>query len=306
MPIGIGLTKEFWNLWIKSYFELESQSSLITTHIFTPSLLGTDYGYYSDSYQLSSDDWSYQLSDLITRIIPSFYSIDESIQSQVKSIPIYLVSQGGLCSVSLQTASLLTHQLKSPSLIILSPPPRSFLVKSRPKWITILLWKFFCSEIGTFLYQNLFQKSDFIENFSKTNLFSSNISTQSLIFTNWIQSLSNHAQNYPESRFAAFSVLSGSVEFNTIEYINTIRSKWNIQVIIGDAFTSVKTPVLSSYTQSDTQQDRLSFLQDELHIQENQIHTISNAKSLLPYENAQECARIIREFIVESVLLGKL
>lgn len=262
-PIGVGLSRRFWDRFIQAWQTAEPNSL-----IYNPDLLGCgDSDMPPVAYM--PDDWADQLWQFIQRVIQK---------------PVIVVVQGALFPVALALSEKAdANWIKG--LVLSGPPAWSVMTQPAAVWQQRLSWNLFASPLGRGFYQYAKRRA-FIRNFSIRQLFA----TAEDVDAEWLDRLSSDAQN-TASRYAVFSFLAG---FWRKDYTAAIAElPVPTLVVLGTTASSI-----SRSGQSETPEQRMAdYLKHLPHGQGVQIA----GRNVLPYEATAAFVEAIRPF-VQSVM----
>jgi pimeloyl-ACP methyl ester carboxylesterase len=260
-PIGVGLSRHFWERFCSEWFKTGGSNS-----IYNPDLLGC-----GDSEKpriaYSPNDWAEQLQ----------YFLQTEIQK-----PVILVVQGALLPVAIA----LIHLQKEPNLIkglVLSGPPSwSLITKPTSTLRQKLLWNlFFDSPVGAAFYRYA-RTPQFLRSFSIRQLFDSVEDVDS----QWIDMLLAGAAD-PDSRYAVFSFLAGFWRQNYADAIANITQP--TLVVMGETASSI-----SKTGKGETPDQRSCNYLQYLHAGEGIKVT---GRNVLPYESTADFVSAIAPFV---------
>ncbi len=263
-PIGVGLSRRFWDRFIQSW-----RSTGNSQAIYNPDLLGCgESDMPRAAYQ--PEDWAEQL----------LYFIQTVVQQ-----PVVLLVQGALFPVAIA----LTQKAGSEwirGLVLSGPPAWAVMTKPTPTWQQKLSWSLFDSPLGQGFYQYA-KRRQFIRNFSIRQLFD----RPETVDAEWLDRLSTDGQNNA-SRYSVFSFLAG---FWRQDYTQAIE---NLQpptlVVLGKTASSI-----SRSGKSELPAERMT---DYLkHLPQGQGTEISG-RNVLPYESTQAFVTAIQPFIQQVTI----
>lgn len=260
-PIGVGLSGNFWQRFIK--FWQENQQ---TIPIYNPDLLGcgkSDYphvAYYPE-------DWADQLKYFIENIIKK---------------PVILVIQGALFPVGIYLVEKMEESNLIKGLILSCPPGWSIITNQTKIWQQKLLWNvLFDSPLGNLFYLYA-RRRKFIESFSIRQLFASAESVDN----EWLDNLEKEALNN-KTRYAVFSFLAGFWRQDYTQLIRNIKQK--TLVLVGEKASNISKEGLK-----ETPQQRIKLYMENLP---NGISKTINGRNVLPYEYTDKFGKEVINFI---------
>ena len=260
-PIGVGLSRTFWQRFIKSWLVHNPNST-----VYNPDLLGCGncdmpaVAYYPV-------DWAAQLAYFIKTIVKK---------------PVVLVVQGASLPIAIELTQILEpHWIEK---LVLSAPPawRTITDAAKPKQQQLLWNLLFDSPLGLGKLLYLYvRRRQFIESFSIRQLFG-----DAKVDDSWLDELTKGAKD-ARSRYAVFSFLAG---FWRKDYASDIAGITQpTLVVFGEQTSSI-----SREGKTETVPQRLnSYLS---HLPQGRGCTISG-RNVLPYESATELVRVTSDFL---------
>ena len=261
-PIGVGLSRTFWQPFIKSWMAQNPTST-----VYNPDLLGCgecdlpEVAYYPA-------DWASQLAYFIETVIKQ---------------PVVLVVQGASFPIAIELTQILeSHWVKQ---LVLSAPPawRTITDPAKPKQQQLLWNLLFDSPLGLgqlfYLYA---RRRQFIESFSIRQLFAD----AQQVDRNWLDELTEGAKDL-KSRYAVFSFLAGFWRKNYASDIAQIKQP--TLVVFGEQTSSI-----SREGKSETVRERLDLYTS--HLPQGKGCIISG-RNVLPYESTAELVRVTSDFL---------
>ncbi len=269
-PIGVGLSREFWQPFIQQWITSESAGTL-----YNIDLLGCGQ---SDmpSRAYRPEDWAEQLAYFI---------------EQVASEPVVLVVQGALLPVAVRLMDLPAgKQVKG--LVLSGPPAWRLMTTPTPRWQQKLSWALFESPLGSAFYRYA-RRESFLRSFSERQLFEQ----PDGVTDDWLSMLKAGAKNM-NSRYAVFSFLAG---FWRQDYAAAIaRIQQPVLIVMGDDASSIdRTTAKQAEAQAQARsiQPSQKRLQDYLdHFPRAQGVSISG-RNVLPFESTAEFVEAIAPFL---------
>jgi pimeloyl-ACP methyl ester carboxylesterase len=265
-PIGVGLSRRFWDRFIHAWLQSGQLPSGQTQTIYNPDLLGCGE---SDMPKIAykPEDWAAQLLDLIQTVIQQ---------------PVIVLAQGALFPVAIELAQKVQPgQIRG--LVLSGPPAWPVMTRQTPDWQQKLSWNLFDSPLGLAFYQYA-QRRGFIERFSIRQLFAE----AAAVDAEWLNRLATDAKTQA-SRHAVFSFLAG---FWRKDYTEAI-SKLDLPtlVVLGNTASSI-----SRSGKSETPDERMA---DYLkHLPHGQGVEIAG-RNVLPYESTQKFVEAIKPFVAK-------
>lgn len=261
-PIGVGLSRTFWQRFIDTWLTQNPNSA-----VYNPDLLGCgDCAMPTVAYY--PEDWAAQLKHFIETVVQQ---------------PVVLVVQGASFPIAIELVRLL-----EPSWIkrlVLSAPPAWRTITDAAKPIQQkLLWNLlFNSPLGVGnLFYRYARRRQFIESFSVRQLFAE----AEEVDRHWLDELTEGARDL-QSRYAVFSFLAG---FWRKDYTTEIEQISQPTLVVFGKQTSS----ISREGKSETVAERLKLYTS--HLPQGQGHTIPG-RNVLPYESTAEFVRVAADFI---------
>ena len=259
-PIGVGLSRHFWDRFIRDWTTGHSQQ------IYNPDLLGCgDSAKPHVAYM--PEDWAAQLEYFIQTVIQR---------------PVILIAQGALFPAAIALIQRQSDRQLVRGLILAGPPAWAVMTKPTPAWQQKLIWNLlFDSPLGRAFYQYA-QRRQFIESFSIRQLFAE----ASAVDEEWLSTLVTDAK-VAESRYAVFSFLAGFWRRNWEGAIAQLNLP--TLVVIGNEASSI-----SRSGKGETASERLG---DYLrHLPQGQGLQITG-RNVLPYEATAAFVQAIAPFV---------
>lgn len=257
-PIGVGLSRHFWDRFIHTW-----QSQGLPHPLYVPDLLGCGD---SDMPRAACTpgDWADQLKVLVEQVI---------------QVPVVVISQGASLPIALELIPKLQPEAKG--LVMAGPPAWPVITKETPQWQRKAIWSLLDSPLGRGFYQYA-RRPAFLESFSVRQLFGS----AQDVDQEWLGMLDQGSRD-PASRFAVFSFLAGFWRNN---YESAIRSlPCPTLVVMGEAASSI-----SQEGKQETPDQRLQIYLDHLTSGEG---VKMPGRNVLPYESTQHFVSTVAAFI---------
>ena len=261
-PIGVGLSRTFWQRFIETWLAQNPNSK-----IYNPDLLGCGEGDLPTVAYYPAD-WAAQLKYFM--------------QTEVKQ-PVTLVVQGASFPIAIK----LTQILESPAIasLVLSAPPawRTITDPAKPKQQKLLWNLLFDSPLGLgklfYLYA---RRRQFIESFSIRQLFAD----AQEVDRHWLDELTAGAADL-KSRYAVFSFLAG---FWREDYTSDIAQiTQQTLVVFGEQTSSI-----SREGKPETVEERVEMY--TAHLPQGRGQVISG-RNVLPYESTGEFVEVVSNFL---------
>ncbi|MEO0407403.1 MAG: alpha/beta fold hydrolase [Cyanobacteria bacterium P01_A01_bin.135] len=263
-PIGVGLSRQFWYPFCRTWVTQGSGASL-----YLPDLLGCgDSSMPAAAYQ--PEDWADQLLHFLTTVVRS---------------PVVLVAQGALLPVALLLAQKAESSGLVKGLVLAGPPAWSVTTNETPTWQNRLLWALFASPAGRLFYRYA-RRRQFLASFSEKQLFERGED----VTEDWLSMLTAGAAD-PGSRHAVFSFLAGFWRRDYQQVLETLP--YPVLVAVGTAASSI-----SQSGKSETPEARLErYLQ---HLAQGEGVQVPG-RNVLPYESAVAFVKAIAPFVADRL-----
>lgn len=264
-PIGVGLSRKFWQRFCKQWQE-QGYKNLI----YNPDLLGcgeSDMPHFA-YYPI---DWAEQLN----------YFIETVIQQ-----PVILVLQGALLPVAIKLVGLQRESITGKNwvkkLVLSGPPPWALMIKETSSVKQKVRWNlFFDSLVGNGFYRYA-RSRKFLASFSTKQLFAE----AEAVDEEWLATLREGSANMA-SRYAVFSFLAGFWRENYEQAIAAIAQP--TLVVMGDKASSI-----SKEGKEESADERLA--QYLKYLPNGQGIKISS-RNVMPYESTDEFVKAIAPFV---------
>jgi len=263
-PIGVGLSRHFWDRFCGEWLNAGSPSL-----IYNPDLLGCGE---SDMPRVAytPTDWAVQLQHFLQTVVQK---------------PVILVVQGALLPVAIALVELQTQPHWIRGLVLSGPPSWQLITDETPTWRQRLSWNvLFDSPLGAAFYRYA-RRPEFLQSFSIRQLFAE----AEAVDSEWLDTLVAGASN-PASRYAVFSFLAGFWRKNYQDAIAAITQP--TLVVMGDKASSI-----SRTGQGESPDERLAAY---LNCLPNGEGMKIAGRNVLPYESTAEFVQAI----VRSQLWG--
>lgn len=275
-PIGVGLSRRFWDRFCSAWFEMNQSNSL-----YLPDLLGCGESALPH-VAYKPEDWAAQLQHFLQTVVQQ---------------PVVVVVQGALLPVAIALSQLQPSSQSDSSnlirgLILAGPPAWKVMTQPTSSWQQRLSWNLFDSPLGNAFYRYA-RRREFLRSFSTKQLFA----TADSVDAEWLDELIAGAKD-PESRHAVFSFLAGFWRKNYEQAIAHLTQP--TLVVIGDTASSI-----SRSGQAETPEQRMAdYLKRLPHAQGIQLA----GRNVLPYESTTEFVKAIAPFVQslgEGQAIGK-
>ena len=269
-PIGVGLSRLFWDPFIQAWNKIGSPSP-----IYNLDLLGCgESDMPPQAY--TPQDWADQLAYFI---------------EQVAKRPVVLVVQGALLPVAVKLMDMAANEHVA-GLVLSGPPAWPLMSTQTPPWKVNLAWQLLSSPFGNAFYRYA-RRSSFLKSFSERQLFENAEDVNNA----WLEMLHKGSRDM-DSRFAVFSFLAG---FWRQDYSGAIaRIQQPVMIVMGEAASTIDRKVAKQVDESAaTNQNNQKRLQDYLdHFPRARGVSISG-RNVPPYESTDEFAQVVNTFVTE-------
>ncbi len=266
-PIGVGLSRQFWQPFIQQWTTTNQSRSAI----YNVDLLGCgDSDMPGRAYQ--PQDWAEQLAFFIEQIAPQ---------------PVVLVVQGALLPVAVRLMELpAAAQVKG--LVLSGPPAWRLMTTPTALWKQKLVWRLLASPLGS-LFHRYARREQFLRSFSERQLFDQ----AEDVTDGWLAMLRDGAKDMA-SRYAVFSFLAG---FWRQDYAGAIAQiQQPVMIVMGEAASTIDRTTAKE-VEKTTDNASQSRLQDYLDHFPHAQGVIIPGRNVPPYESAAEFAQAIAPFI---------
>lgn len=266
-PIGVGLSRQFWQPFIQQWKTANQPDSTI----YNVDLLGCgDSDMPRRTYR--PQDWAEQLAFFIEQVAPE---------------PVVLVVQGALLPVAVRLMEL-PAAARVKGLVLAGPPAWQLMTTPTTLWKQKLIWRLLASPLGSLFYRYA-RREQFLRSFSQRQLFD----RAEDVTDGWLAMLRGGAKDMA-SRYAVFSFLAG---FWRQDYAGAIaQTQQPVMIVMGEAASTIDRTTAKE-VEKTTDNASQSRLQDYLaHFPHAQGSTISG-RNVPPYESAAEFAQAIAPFI---------
>jgi pimeloyl-ACP methyl ester carboxylesterase len=259
-PIGVGLSRRFWDRFSRQWFESEPRNL-----IYSPDLLGCGE---SDMPRAAyrPEDWAEQLRFFVTTIV---------------SRPAIFIVQGALFPVAIALTQMQQADETIKGLILAGPPAWAVMTRPAALWQQRLSWSLFDSPIGKAFYRYA-RRRQFLASFSDKQLFAES----EKVDESWLNMLVAGAQKL-ESRYAVFSFLAGFWRRDYEQAIAQIQAP--TLVVIGKTASSI-----SRSGQGERPEQRMA---DYLQRLPHGDGKLIPGRNVLPYEATAEFIGAIAPFV---------
>lgn len=257
-PIGVGLSRHFWDRFAGEWFRQGHRNPL-----YSPDLLGCgDSAMPRAAYH--PDDWAKQLQEFMQTVVQR---------------PAIALVQGALLPVAIELAHRQPDLLRG--LVLCGPPAWPLMTRDTPAWQHRLVWNGFDSPLGAGFYRYA-RRSQFLQSFSTRQLFAA----AQDVDAEWLALLQEGARD-PASRHAVFAFLAGFWRQDYRAKMAAIVQP--TLVVMGDRASSI-----SREGKQETPAERIAdYLQG---FPKGESVTIPG-RNVLPYESTVEFVAAIAPFI---------
>lgn len=261
-PIGVGLSKAFWQPFIHTWLKQNPDSV-----IYNPDLIGCG-GCDMPSVAYYPIDWAKQLKYFIENVVKK---------------PVVLIVQGASFPIAIELIQIMNDANSIEGLILSTPPAWRTMTEKTNQRVQKLLWNLlFDSPIGLgqlfYLYA---RRRQFLESFSVRQLFAD----AKQVDSQWLDSLEEGAKDL-QSRYAVFSFLAGFWREDYTSAIETIKQP--TLVVLGEQTSSISKESFSE----NLQQRANSYTK---HLPQAKVTTIKG-RNVLPVESTSDFVRVVTDF----------
>lgn len=269
-PIGVGLSRHFWQPFIQQWTASAAQK------IYNLDLLGCGD---SDMPQRAyyPQDWAKQVAHFI---------------ENVAQAPVVLVVQGALLPVAVEIMGLpVSKQVEG--LILSGPPAWPLMTTPTAEWKKKLAWSLFDSPFGNAFYRYA-RREQFLKSFSERQLFA----RAEDVTDEWLAMLQAGSRDM-NSRYAVFSFLAG---FWRQDYTSAIQAiQQPTLIVMGEEASTIdrsaaKQAEGASFSNADKR------VQDYLDNWPNAEDISISGRNVLPYESVEEFTKSVKLFIEQRFL----
>jgi pimeloyl-ACP methyl ester carboxylesterase len=259
-PIGVGLSRQFWQRFICEWYQTNHHNS-----IYNLDLLGCGE---SDMPRKAYTpiDWAKQLQHFLQTVVKK---------------PVILIAQGALSPVAIELVKLEPNLIAG--IILSGPTAWSVTTKNAAKWRQKLLWNIFDSPVGNAFFRYA-RTRKFLASFSIERLFDSS----DAVDEEWLNTLIADAKNMG-GRYAVFSFLA---RFWQRDYSSDIAAIVQPTLIV----LGNKASAISKEGKKETPDERLA---DYLACLPQGRGMKISGRNVLPYESTAEFVAAISPFIHE-------
>jgi len=272
-PIGVGLSRHFWDPFIKQWSQVAAPHA-----IYNLDLLGCgDSAMPQKPY--TPQDWANQLA----------YFLEEVVSESV-----VLVVQGALLPVAVKLMDMPAAE-KVEGIVLSGPPAWPLMTADKADWKTNLAWGLFASPLGNAFYRYA-RRESFLRSFSERQLFEN----AQDVSDRWLKMLDKGSRDM-NSRYAVFSFLAG---FWRQDYSSAIaRIQQPVLVLMGEDATTIDRTVSKQVDSPDknnkTTELKKKRLQDYLDHFPRAFGVSIAGRNVLPYESTVEFTQVLASFMTE-------
>mmetsp|Transcript_10949 Transcript_10949/g.33577 ORF Transcript_10949/g.33577 Transcript_10949/m.33577 type:complete len:321 (-) Transcript_10949:1911-2873(-) len=259
-PIGVGLSKSYWNRFMKSY-----DRSLPPVDAFAPDLKGCG-GRSKPAQKVTIESIAEDLAGIVENTIKK---------------PVIIYSEGALAGAAFELASRLEKNLVK-GVVMGTPPPLDFFSKGINPLASRLAWLFFSSPLGIPLFYYV-RRREFLRKFTEKNLFYGKADDE------WLTDLEMDAQDIT-GRWAVYSFLAGEWRKDFRPLMKNIECP--SLLLMGE-----KSLVISRSSDQDTVEGRI---RDYARQIPNLDSKILSGCNVLAWEYAEETADAVIPFIKKA------
>ncbi len=276
-PIGVGLSKQFWQPFIQQWQQIDAPNS----PIYNLDLLGCGQSDMpSKAYR--PEDWAEQLAYFIEHIAAE---------------PVVLVVQGALLPVAVRLMELLASDSHGErlrqhvkGLVLSGPPAWRLMTTPTPGWKHQFAWSLFSSPLGNLFYRYA-RREKFLRSFSQRQLFENATD----VTDDWLKMLDEGSQDMA-SRYAVFSFLAGFWRQDYAEAIARIQQP--VLIVMGEEASTIDRTTAKEI-EKVTDDPSKKRLQDYMDRFPRAQGVSIEGRNVLPYESAAEFVKAIAPFVAE-------
>ena len=261
-PIGVGLSKVFWQPFIDAWLAQNPDSI-----VYNPDLIGCgDCDMPSVAYY--PIDWAEQLRYFLENVVKQ---------------PVLIIVQGASFPIAIKLVPKMSNADLIKGLVLATPPAWRTMTEAAKPATQKLLWNLlFDSPFGLgqlfYLYA---RRRQFLQSFSERQLFAD----ADKVNERWLDSLEEGAKNL-NSRYAVFSFLAG---FWREDYAADIAEIEQPTLIVWGEQTSS----ISKESYQETLEQRTDAYLKQLP--QARVHTIEG-RNVLPFESTSDFVEVVSEF----------
>lgn len=269
-PIGVGLSKDFWQPFIRQW----QRNNAACGSIYNVDLLGCGE---SDmpSKPFRPEDWAQQLAYFV---------------EQIAQAPVVLVVQGALLPVAVRLMEIAAVSKQVKGLVLSGPPAWRLMTTPTDAWKQTLAWSLFASPFGSLFYRYA-RREAFLQSFSQKQLFEN----KEDVTDDWLKMLEAGSQNM-NSRYAVFSFLAG---FWRQDYASSVaRIQQPVLIVMGEAASTIDRTT-AKQIEKVTDNPSQKRLQDYMDRFPRAQGVTTKGRNVMPYESPEEFVEAIAPFIAE-------
>lgn len=262
-PIGVGLSRRFWDRFTTAWQGQAGSPAGAGNVIYNPDLMGCGE---SDMpcFPYRPLDWAEQLQHLIDTVIQR---------------PVIVVVQGALFPAAIDLVKIAPQSVAG--LVLSGPPAWRVMTDVASERQQKIAWSLFKSPLGALFYRYA-RRRQFLQDFSRKQLFASD----SPIDGAWLDPLVAGAKD-PASRHAVFAFLARFWQRGYGDDIRAIAQP--TQVLFGREASSV-----SRSGKSESPEDRLKIYLDALPAGQGQLLP---GRNVLPFEATDAFCEAVVGFV---------
>ncbi|KAA8499067.1 hypothetical protein FVE85_6652 [Porphyridium purpureum] len=288
MPVGVGLTGEFFARLIGCYIAKQRQKQDFPVDFLVPDLMGCGDSFAAESQPWTVEDWARQIQHVV------------ETQVETQGAKVILLTQGASFGVGLLAAKYLQNSSKkADGLLVSNPPPSVYSIAPRGALARKLTWAILSGPIGSLLFSSLFGKRSFLFSFSAKNLFSQ----ERNVDAEWLDPLVAEVTQNPKSRYAVFSFLSGFWErdYRPMMKELTSTSVWiaapaeGAKLIGSSTTNTLLRRNMKKSTEKETVQQRTRFYEELFPRLFASTRVFANS-NVLPFECAEGISEMIADY----------
>ncbi len=267
-PIGVGLSRHFWQPFIRAW-----KASGSVWKIYNLDLLGCgDSDMPQRAYR--PQDWARQLA----------YFIEQVTQESV-----VLVVQGALLPVAIELMSLSVAE-RVKGMVLSGPPAWPLMTTPTAQWKVKLAWSLFNSPLGSAFYRYA-RREKFLKSFSERQLFGK----AEDVTPEWLAMLHKGSRDM-NSRHAVFSFLAG---FWRQDYEGAIAEIQQPALIVMGKEASTIDRRVAREADSESIRDADKRMRDYRDHFSNFEGVSTSGRNIPPYESVSEFVSAVQSFTGE-------
>jgi pimeloyl-ACP methyl ester carboxylesterase len=267
-PVGVGLSRLFWQRFCQHWAELSSPLAQCTV-IYNPDLLGCGDS-AKPRYALDPRDWARQLQHFVDTVVQR---------------PVMVVVQGGSVPVAIELAGMLPRD-RLVGLVLSGPPAWSVITEVSPPWQRRVLWNLLDSPLGYAFYRYA-RREAFLTSFSVKQLFA----TAEQVDREWLATLRAGSVDLA-TRHAVFAFLARLWQLGYGPALAAIEQP--VLALFGETASSI-----SRSGKGETPAQRMALY--EQHLQRGRSRLLPG-RNVMPYEAPAPFTQAVLDFAQEIMV----